>query len=291
MRSYLSVARLIVITGFLLLGSAAPALAAAENEQKTESLSAAVQTVAQSYDTTTALQQGMIVQLDNTNKNAVAPATYKESKKMFGVTVAASDAPVSLSTDATTQKAYVVTSGRYNVLVSNQNGAISSGDYVSISAVSGVGMKADDKQSTILGRAVGAFDGKSNTLSSTTLKQSDGKDLKVTIGSVAVDIDISPNKLLRETNDGVPPVIQSIAKTVVGNPITATQLYISAAILIAGLGIVASLLYGGIQTGMTAIGRNPLARKSIMRNMVQVIVTGIMIFIGCLIAVYLVLKL
>ncbi len=66
---------------------------------------------------------------------------------------------------------------------------------------------------------------------------------------------------------------------------------ISAAILITGLGVVASLLYGGIQTGMTAIGRNPLARKSIMRNLIQVIATGIMIFIGCLIAVYLVLKL
>jgi mannose-6-phosphate isomerase-like protein (cupin superfamily) len=271
-----------------MIGTVAPVLAAAEKE---EALGASVQTVAQSYDSATPLQQGLIVRLSEKNKQQVEPATYKASKQMFGVTVVATDAPVSLSTDADEQKAYVVTSGRYNVLVSNQNGSIKSGDFVSISAISGIGMKADDKQESVLGRAVGDFDGKTNTLSTATLKQSDGKDLEVGIGSVTVDINIGPNRNIKEANDGVPPVIQSLAKTIVGKPITGTQLYISAAILIVGLGVVASLLYGGIQTGMTAIGRNPLARKSIMRNLIQVIATGIMIFIGCLIAVYLVLKL
>lgn len=287
-RFYLVATRLIIVGGFVLLGTMAPVLAA--TEKKEESLSASVQTVAQSYNSAAALQQGLIVQLNSKDKDVVEPATYKESKRMFGVVVSANDAPVSLSTEAGQQKAYVVTSGRYNVLVSTQNGVVKSGDYVSVSAISGIGMKADDKQDTILGRAVGGFDGKSNVLSNTTLKQSNGQDLKVSIGSVTVDIDISPNKLLKDSSDGVPPVIQSLAKSIVGKPITSTQLYISGVILVAGLGVVASLLYGGIQTGMTAIGRNPLARKSIMRNLIQVIVTGIMIFIGCLIAVYLVLK-
>lgn len=280
----------IVMIGVVPTTSAATSSDAAD-KKSTESLSTSVQAVAQSYNTTTPLQQGLIVQLNDKDKDIVEPASYKNSNRMFGVTVVATDAPVSLSTDANKQKTYVVTSGRYNVLVSNQNGEIKSGDFVSISAINGIAMKADDKQTTVLGRAVGDYNGKTNSLSSSTLKQSNGQELKVGIGSITVDIAIGVNKNLRLSNDGVPPVIQSLAKALVGKPISGTQLYISAAILVAGLGVVASLLYSGIQTGMTAIGRNPLARKSIMRNLVQVIATGIMIFIGCLIAVYLVLKL
>lgn len=269
----------------MALGAAAPAWAAGQTSTETTS----VQTVAQSYKTTTPLQQGLIVQVDDKDTASVVPATYKEAKKTFGVVVSPQDSTVSLSSDASNQ-AYVVSSGRFKVLVSNQTGAVAKGDAVSISAISGIGMKADSSVSTILGRAVTSFDGKTNVISTASLKDSTNKEVKVSLGTVTVDIDVRPNPGLSQSQNGVPNFIQRMAISIVGKPISAPQLYASVAILIAGIAVVTSLLYGGIQTSMIAIGRNPLAKKSIMRNMLQVVITGILIFVGCLVAVYLILK-
>ncbi len=269
----------------------APVAAASKTAPKTAPATPiSVQTVAQAYGTTKPLQQGLIVQLDDKNKANVTTATYKKSKNMFGVIVAAGNSAVSLSSSAAGQQVYVVTSGRYTVLVSNQNGAIAAGDIVSISAIDGIGMKADTVEGFVLGRAVNGFDGKKDVISTTTLKASTGKQMKAAIGSITVDIAITSNPLQTSGQSGVPDFVQKIVIGLVGKPISSPQLYASMAILIVGIGVVAALLYGGIESGMTAIGRNPLARQSILRNMIQVIVAGLMIFIGCLIAVYLVLK-
>lgn len=285
MPKYKYILKAFIVSLMVVIGAAAPAVAA------TEARSDSLQAVAQSYAVSEPLQQGLIVQIDDTNKTRVTPASYKDTAKMLGVVVSPNDSPVTLSGDDTNQqRAYVVTTGRYNVLVSNQNGGIAAGDYVSISSINGIGMKADDVQKSVLGRAVGSFNGSGAMISNTTLKLSNGQSQKVNIGMVAVDINIAPNPQRSGTENGVPKVVQNFAVNLVGKPITAMQLYASIAILLVGLGIVGALLYSGVKTGMSAIGRNPLARRSIMRNMMQVIITSFIIFIGCLIAVYLILK-
>ena len=249
-----------------------------------------VQNVSESYKTNTALQLGMVVQLDDKDHSSVKPATYNDSKKMFGVTVAPSDTPVSLSSGSDNQQAYVVTSGRYQVLVSDQNGKIESGDLISISSIDGVAMKASDSESTILGRATQDFDGQTNVISNTTLTLNGGEKVKASIGSITVDVAIRTNPNFNGSG-GVPAFVQSLAVNIAGKPITTAQLYGSMLLLLIGLGIVTILIYSGIQTSMSAIGRNPLAKQSILHNMVQVIITALLIFIGCLVAVYLILKL
>ena len=249
-----------------------------------------VQNVSESYKTNTALQLGMVVQLDDKYHSSVKPATYNDSKIMFGVTVAPSDTPVSLSSGSDNQQAYVVTSGRYQVLVSDQNGKIESGDLISISSIDGVAMKASDSESTILGRATQDFDGQTNVISNTTLTLNGGEKVKASIGSITVDVAIRTNPNFNGSG-GVPAFVQSLAVNIAGKPITTAQLYGSMLLLLIGLGIVTILIYSGIQTSMSAIGRNPLAKQSILHNMVQVIITALLIFIGCLVAVYLILKL
>lgn len=293
MPKYKQIVRMLAVAVVIGLSYGVPgvAIAATKSDQKSAQTTTidGIQAVAQSYGTAKPLQQGLIVQLDDKNKANVTLATYNDSKKMFGVVVPVNGTAVSLSSG--NQTTYVVTSGRYNVLVSTQNGAIAAGDWVSISAADGIGMKADGKEDYILGRAVTAFNGKSNVISTTTLKQTDGTQMKVAFGTVQVDIGIKPNPAQTGNDSGVPSVIQKLAVSVVGKPITSGQLWASAAILLTGVAVMGSLLYGGIQTSMISIGRNPLARKSIMRNLLQVIITAVMIFLGCLVAVYLILKL
>lgn len=292
MRKNKHILGLVLAVTVACLSFVAPVAAATNTTGKPATTEApvSVQTVAQAYGTTKPLQQGLIVQLDEKNKANVTTATYKKSKNMFGVTIAAGNSAVSVSSAAAGEQVYVVTSGRYTVLVSNQNGPVSTGDIVSISAIDGIGMKADTVEEFVLGRAVTSFDGKKDVISTTNLKDSTGKQIKAAIGTVTVDIAITKNPLQTSGQNGVPDFIQKMAVGIVGKPISSPQLYASIVILVVGIGVVAALLYGGIQSGMTAIGRNPLAKKSILRNMVQVIVAGLMIFIGCLIAVYLVLK-
>jgi quercetin dioxygenase-like cupin family protein len=249
-----------------------------------------IQTVAESYTTSRPLQQGMIVQLDDKDKTKVAPASYNSPKKMFGVTVSASATPVSLTSSSKEQQAYVVTSGRYRVLVSNQKGAIAAGDFISISAIDGIGMKADDSQNTVLGRAVDAFDGRTAVISTTSLNLEGGKKVDAAIGSIIVNIAIRSNPTYNGSG-GVPGFVENFATSIAGKSVNPAQVYGSILVLLIGLGVVSVLIYSGIQTSMTAIGRNPLAKQSVIRNMFQVVIVAGLIFIGCLIAVYLILKL
>jgi hypothetical protein len=52
-----------------------------------------------------------------------------------------------------------------------------------------------------------------------------------------------------------------------------------------------SLIYSGIRSGMIAIGRNPLSKKSIVRGIIQVVIVGLIIFLVGVFGVYLLLKL
>jgi hypothetical protein len=123
------------------------------------------QAVTRAFTTDNPIQRGMIVKLDDKDNTKVVPVSGKELQKIEGIVVAANDSPVTLSTDnSTKQQVYVATTGRYDVLVSNQNGPIKTDDYISVSALDGVGMKATSSQSRILGKALSSFDGKSNTI-------------------------------------------------------------------------------------------------------------------------------
>ena len=51
------------------------------------------------------------------------------------------------------------------------------------------------------------------------------------------------------------------------------------------------LLLSGVKSAMTAIGRNPLAKKAIYRSLVQVVISSLIVFIVGIFAVYLLLKL
>lgn len=247
-----------------------------------------LQAVVESYTAATTLQNGMIVTATDGSK--VKPATLTSVDKMTGVVVPQSDAAVTLSSPSSGDQVYVAKSGRYDVLVSNQNGTISSGDYITVSSLDGVGMRADTSQSTVLGKAVSAFDGRHNVVSSTTVRNQNGKNVPVSLGRIVVDISIAPSPVALKVSN-VPGFLQRASLLVSNKPVSPWRTYIGLVILVGTLLVCGSLLYGGVRNGMVAIGRNPLARQSIMGNLVQVVITSVIIFIIGLFAVYLLLKL
>lgn len=247
----------------------------------------------QGYASATPLQPGTIVQLDGAKKNTIQPATIKHLDQMYGSVVDPHQLSLTISDASLQNEAFVTINGTYGVLVNTQNGPIKIGDYVTMSSLDGVGMKAGSyqDQKTVLGRAIGGFDGKGDSLGTTTLKDSSGKSIPVNIGMVAVAINIGPNPNQKSTKTNLPPVLQKIGQAVAEKPIGPLRMYLS--IAITGLSIVVALtvLYSGIRNSIISIGRNPLGKKSIFRGLLEIILTAFLILIIGLFAVYLLLKL
>lgn len=253
---------------------------------------AIAQDVTQGYLTDTTLQQGLIVQLKPGDPNKVTALSQSSEQEMLGVVVAPTDAPVALSNNADKNQTYVATYGQYDVLVSNQNGPIKAGDAIAISSLDGVGMKSDSSRASILGKAVQGYDGRSDAQTTATLKGSGG-DTTVTIGRIPVNINVAHNPTYNppvKSQAGVPTFLSAAAQIVTDKPVGAVRIYASLVVLALTVIIAGIILYSGVHTGMIAIGRNPLAKKTIIRNLLQVILIGLIIFIIGLIAVYLLLK-
>jgi hypothetical protein len=246
----------------------------------------------QGYAADTALDSGTIVLLSGKDSNRVKIASQADLQNMFGVTVDRNQLPLTITNDSVQNQTFVAVSGTYNVLVSMQGGAIASGDYVTLSSVNGVAMKASTKEKTVFGRAAAAFDGKGITLGSTTLKDSSGKATKtVTFGSIPVTIDIRSNPNIKSTKVKVPSFLERIGLAAAEKQVSPIRVYLSLAITAVSIIAAIAIIYAGVRNGVISIGRNPMSKKSIFRALVEVILTSILILIIGLFAVYLLLKL
>ena len=246
----------------------------------------------QSYAADAPIANGTIVQLTGNAADRVKVATLAEQQNMFGVAVDRNQLPLILTSEDKQNEVFVAASGTYNVLVSNQNGSIAAGDYIAMSSTNGVGMKAGTDKVTVFGRAVGNFDGQSNTLGTATLNDTSGGMLKtVNLGSIPVTIDIknNPNELTTQSN--LPEFLQRVGKEIAEKEVSPIRIYLSMAITFISIIATIVMLYAGIRNAVISIGRNPMSKKSIFRALLEVILTSVLILIIGLFAVYLLLRL
>lgn len=247
------------------------------------------QTVSQGYGTDSQLQRGMIVQLKKSDTSKVEPLTYETIDQMLGVVVNANDAAVTLS--SSDQRVFVANTGHYSVLVSDQNGTINAGDYITVSNLTGVGMKAGQVEPMVVGRALAGFNGRDNVIGETSIKDSSGASRKVHLGRVDTDISVSRNPLQKAKEPQVPQYLQRATEAIAGKPVNPLRAYLGVVLFVGATILAGSLMYSGIRGALISIGRNPLSKKSIIRGMLQVVLTGLIIFISGLFGVYLLLKL
>ena len=247
---------------------------------------AVAQLVAQAYTSSSNLQPGMIVRLDTSKSGQVTALDLTHINQMLGVVISASEAALTLSqATPTAQQVYVSNFGQHSVLVTNQNGPINVGDYITISALSGLGMKADSNESLVLGQAASAFDGVHNVLSSSSLTSSTGQKTTVNIGTIPVDINIANNPIAQGAK-GVPAFLNKLTKFATNKTVSASRIYLGMLCVVAGLVITITIIYSGIKNGFISIGRNPLAKRAIVVNLVRVVAIAVVIFAISLGAAY-----
>lgn len=251
------------------------------------------QSVIEGYDSDeTVFQRGYLVSLKKDDPKKIEATSDTNTDRLHGVIVEANDAAVTLSSPE--QKLFVAKTGRYEALVSDQNGDIIAGDYIAPSAVPGIGMKADKTSKIILGKALQAFQvGKSVTVSTATLKSNGGTTKSVTIGRAIIDISVGKNPFYEsvKSKSAVPDWLNKISESIAGKPVSPVKIYIASGVLALAAIISGTLLYSAVRSSMVSIGRNPLGKKSIMKSLLQVIIVGFIIFITGILGVYLLLRL
>ena len=254
---------------------------------------AAVSSVPQTYaNTGEVLHNGSIVRLKDREAKEVIALDEAHARDMLGVVTAANDAPVSLASPSDQRQVYVATTGQYNVLVTNQEGAIKTGDFITISAIHGIGMRATEDNEIVIGKALAAFDGKTSVDGRATVKAVNGDERTVAVGHILVDISIAHNPFYKNNKtDGVPSFLAKAASVVSDQPVGALRIYAGLAVIIVCIMTAGFVIYAGVRNGMVAVGRNPLAKSSIMRSLIQVLIISLIIFIIGIIAVYLLLRL
>lgn len=247
------------------------------------------QSVTQGYSSDRILQRGTLVSLDSENTSKVVPATRENQDRIHGIVVAANDASLTLSED--TEKTFVATIGRFDGLVSTQGGVIQPGDFLTISSITGVAMKAGELDAYTVGKAIEGFDGNDNRITTASITDSLGNTNEVAIGRVMVDISVGTNPLLRPADTTLPEFLQQATEAIAGKQVSPVRVYVSIVILLSAAGVAGSLLYSGVKSSIISVGRNPLSKKSISRSLIQIILTSIIIFLIGLFGVYLLLRL
>lgn len=186
-------------------------------------------------------------QIISSTSDGFKKSTEPYDKLIYGVVAQAPILSVEPRTDATRA---VLSSGQTKVLVSGKNGNIETGDLITSSTEAGVGQKATEAGNTV-GRALEPYSG-------------DGS------GLIAVSVNVSSPGGEVGGADGAKSLIGGL-KEALGDPARFKQLarYASAATV----GILALVISGFafirfMSTGLEAIGRNPLAKKTIIFGMV-----------------------
>ncbi|UTX51407.1 hypothetical protein KI440_00375 [Candidatus Saccharibacteria bacterium TM7i] len=247
---------------------------------------------AQPYKADGKIDNGTIVQLTTKDSGRVKVAKQQELQNMFGVTIDRGLLPFTMSNEGSEGDVYVAASGTYNVLVSTQAGVIKSGDYITLSAIDGIGMKAGTEEKTVFGRANAGFDGTGVVLGTVTLKDVNGKENDaVKIGTIPVTINIQRNPNIKSTKTKVPEFLERIGQAIAEKEVSALRIYLSLGITAVSIIAAIAILYAGVRNSVISIGRNPMSKKSVFRALMEIILTSILILVIGLFAVYLLLRL
>jgi hypothetical protein len=241
-------------------------------------LSAKADNVIAGYTSKQTIQPGLIVALDDPKAKTVKAATANNLNAIYGVSVDPSDAPITLVGDNT--QVFVATTGTYQVLVSVENGAIKTGDYISMSSIDGIGAKANVSQPVILGRAASGFNGTSNVVTSHDNKA---------IGRIYVNIGVAKNPI-SNTDPTLPSFLRKVANGLANKSVPVIRVYTALMIFIISILAALTILWSGVKSSLISLGRNPLSKKAIFSGMYKTVFTGVGVFIIGLAGVYLLLK-
>lgn len=241
--------------------------------------------ISQGFPTEETLQPGTIVSRQEKEKG-IEQATSGSADRLLGVV---SDTSLLELSDDGPSQAQVVTNGLAYTLVSNINGEIKVGDFVTASPLKGVGMKTLET-GYVIGVAQANF-ADSKKVSERTVTDKLGNQKVISIGLMPVQIDVTHYEKQDDKKSVIPQFILSIAQAVSGKRVSVVRVLAALLVLIVGTVAIGVMLYASVRSSIASIGRNPLAAAAVNRGLLEISFLTLGILVIMLAAVYLILVL
>jgi hypothetical protein len=230
---------------------------------------AALASVSQGYAATTTIPAGSLVSLDAKSSGAVVISDTKNVGRLFGIVVPPTAATISVGGSDSNGQVQVVTTGSASAFVTTTNGDIEPGDYITVSAIAGVGQKATGK-TRVIGTAQASFSATSEGVTKRTVEDTTGAKREVAIGEIPITIAAAAFNGDGTEAYTVPSWLQSLSNTLAGKAVSPVRVIVAALILMTALISITVLLYGAVRNSIIAIGRNPLSKSSVLKGLLQV---------------------
>ncbi|HEU5187770.1 MAG TPA: hypothetical protein VFT87_04685 [Candidatus Saccharimonadales bacterium] len=240
--------------------------------------------ISQGFETTeTNLVAGALMSLSAESGNTVGLANSDNVEELIGVL---GDKSLIALDSSGSKQVQVVTSGLTLAMISNINGDIKTGDKITASPISGVGMKAT-KSAIIIGTAQANM--ADIQTKEATIQSADQASQTVKIGAIPVQVNVTFYETPEDRTTALPLFLHDFASNVAGKQVSPVRIILAGLILLLSLLSIAVLLYSAVQSSIISIGRNPLSEAAVHKSLWQVggIIFGILLL--TVIAIYLIL--
>lgn len=226
--------------------------------------------ISQGYHSNSKLADGSLAALKDSRSSDVVAADSSNNALLEGVVVGSKGATLELS--STGDVVQIATSGVAKTFVTDLAGAIKTGDIITTSPISGVGMKA-----TASGKVVGVAKEDFNTanaVKTVTVKDNTGKDHTAKVGIISVNV--QPNYYVPPQKKTIlPAFLQQFVNNLAGHEVSPLRIIVSLIIFLIGVSITTTILITAVRSSIISIGRNPLAQTGIYKGLLQVILTTV----------------
>lgn len=225
--------------------------------------------------------QGSVTTANNAAPGVVEKSSLAQADKTVGVVVEMQGSTVSVSDPGS--QVYVANSGVALVFTTDINGTVHKGDLLAPSPIRGVLMRATEGTKGVLGVALEDFptEGTETVKLNTENGQKDAQ-----VAPVTINMDV---KFVTNTSGNGKTLLQRLGEAIVGREVSVIQVTIAMTIVVLVVLVEGGIIYATVSSTIISLGRNPYARKTILRALFQIIILVAVVLVLGMAAVYLVL--
>lgn len=229
--------------------------------------------ISQGYTSDSELTVGSVVSLTNEGGQKVVKTNTSNDQLAVGVVVSAEQSLIDILPAGSQVR--VAINGDVQILVSTVNGDIKKGDRLIASPLSGIATLDWPPAPGVkyIAQAASDFNAKSSGAKEISVKQTDGSQKKLHVG-------IIPAKMLlanRTAGSGDQNPLTKLAKQITGQDVSLLQVIAAGAIFLTTLGLTGMVLQSSIRATFISMGRNPLAKDSILTGLLRIVVIALLI--------------
>lgn len=182
---------------------------------------------------------------------------------------------------------FITTTGDVTALVSDVNGPVKKGDYVTTSKISGVLMKSDVNSPIVVGQAL--VDYSTEGQEGIVVQDDSGKKYDAHVKSLNISLDVQGQSAINDATSST--ALQSIGYAITGRTLSNWQIISSFVIILLLIVLEGSIIYAAVYSSIRALGRNPLAHSAIYRQLFQVILVVISVLLFGVAVIYAIIRL